>query len=503
MTEPRNNDGDASPGRGLAIIAGPLLFVLVLLLPRPDGVSSAGQATLALAGWMAVWWLTVAVPLAVTALLPLVLVPALRIATPATAAAPYANPVIFLFMGGFFIAAAMRRWALHRRLALGVVARTGTSPRRLVAGFMLACAFLSMWMSNTAATLMMMPIGAAVLGLIHTTRPGQAEDTDQATIGRGSGVGTALMLGIAYAGSIGGVATLIGTPPNAVLAAMADELLHVEVSFAGWMAIALPVSAIMLVACWALLCLVLFPLPARPIPGVSQVIQRERSQLGPWHPAERLTAFVFASAAIAWILRSPKQIGGLTIPGIQTLLPSVGDSTIAIAAALVLFVWPTRDSDGHRTTVLDWEHARLIPWDILVLFGGGLSLASAFQSTGLTEWLGGELAVLAGLPDLLIIAAVATLFVFVTEITSNTATATLGLPVMAALGTSVGVEPLALMAAAAMGASMAFMLPVATPPNAIVFGTGYIEPAEMRRAGFWLNLVGIVVITACVAIGLR
>ncbi len=501
MPDPRNN-AVKSRRRDLRIIAGPALFLVLLLMPRPEGVTPEGQATLAMAGWMAVWWLTVAVPLAVTALLPLVLVPSLGIGTPSTAAAPYANPVIFLFMGGFFIAAAMRRWSLHRRIALGVVARTGTSPPRLVAGFMLACAFLSMWMSNTAAVLMMMPIGAAVLSLMDADDADDRIETGRQRGGVTPGFGTALMLGIAYAGSIGGVATLIGTPPNAVLAAMADELLGYDLSFASWMAIGLPISVVMLIACWALLSLVLFRLPNRPIPGVADVIADEREKLGRWHRGERVTAFVFAAAAIAWIFRSPKQIGDLLIPGLQTLWPQIGDSTIAIAAALVLFVWPTRDRQGRRTTVLDWAYARSIPWDILVLFGGGLSLASAFQSTGLTKWLGGELAVLAGLPDVLIIAAVATLFVFVTEITSNTATATLGLPVMAGLGASIGVEPLALMAVAAMGSSMAFMLPVATPPNAIVYGSGYIEPAEMRRAGFWLNIIGIVVITAAVAVGL-
>ncbi|MGD2217339.1 MAG: SLC13 family permease [Gemmatimonadales bacterium] len=488
------NDSEGAGIRNSLVLAGPVIFVVLLLLPRPGDISPAAHATLAMAGWMAAWWLTVAVPLAVTALLPLVLIPVLGIGSPAAAAAPYANPVIFLFMGGFFIAAAMQRWQLHRRVALAVVSWTGTSPRRLVGGFMLACALLSMWMSNTAATLMMMPIGIAVLSLL------KAPGTEGATHDAAPGLGIALMLGIAYAGSIGGVSTLIGTPPNAVLAGLADELLDLDLSFARWMSIGLPVTVLMLGGCWALLCLVLFKLPARPLPGASGVIEGERNKLGNWHPAERVTAAVFALAALAWVLRAPKQIGDLTIPGVQTLLPQVGDATIAITAALVLFLWPARDRDGDSTRVLDWQHARSIPWDILVLFGGGLSLASAFESTGLTEWLGGELAVLAGLPDMLIIAAVATTFVFVTEITSNTATATLGLPVMAALGPSVGVEPLALMTAAAMGASMAFMLPVATPPNAIVFGTGYISPADMRRAGFWLNLMGIVVITAAVAI---
>jgi sodium-dependent dicarboxylate transporter 2/3/5 len=491
MSESRNDS--AQPAyRTRWIIAGPIVFFFLLLGPQPEGVTPQGQATLAMAGWMAVWWLTVAIPLAVTALLPLVLIPALGIGTAAAAAGPYANPVIFLFMGGFFIAAAMQRWDLHRRVALAVVRRTGTSPRRLVAGFMIACALLSMWMSNTAAVLMMMPIGIAVLSLIPAV-PTEGKTGSER-------LGVALMLGIAYAGSIGGVSTLIGTPPNAVLAGLADELLGVDVSFARWMTIGLPVSAAMLIACWALLCFVLYRLPGRSIAGADEVIEAERAKLGPWHSAERATAIVFLLAALSWILRSPKQIGVITIPGIQTLLPQVGDSTIAIAAGLLLFLWPARDRSGRRTRVLDWGTAARIPWDILVLFGGGLSLASAFASTGLTGWLGGELAVMAGLPDLLILAAVATTFVFLTEITSNTATATLGLPVMAALGPAVGVEPLALMAAAAMGASMAFMLPVATPPNAIVFGTGYIPPAEMRRTGFWLNWIGIIVITAAIGI---
>jgi sodium-dependent dicarboxylate transporter 2/3/5 len=490
MAETRN-DAVGPIFRAWWIPAGPIVFIVLLLMPRPHGMSADGQATLAMAGWMAAWWLTVALPLAVTALLPLLLIPILDIASPAAAAAPYANPVIFLFMGGFFIAAAMQRWQLHRRIALAVVARTGTSPRRLVAGFMLACALLSMWMSNTAATLMMMPIGIAVLSLMDVSAFPET---------RASNLGIALMLGIAYAGSIGGVATLIGTPPNAVLAGLANELLHVDVSFAHWMARGLPVSVTLLVGCWALLCLVIFRLPKTPIAGAAAVIDRERAKLGPWHPAERATAFAFALAALLWIFREPKQIGDMTLPGIQSLLPQVGDSTIAIAAAMLLFIWPARDHQGRRTHVLDWSHAARIPWDILVLFGGGLSLAAAFASTGLTAWLGGMLTVLAELPDPLIIAAVSTTFVFVTEITSNTATATLGLPVMAALAPSVGVQPLALMTAAAMGSSMAFMLPVATPPNAIVFGTGYIKPSDMSRAGFWLNWMGIIVITSVVTV---
>ncbi|UCF19098.1 MAG: SLC13/DASS family transporter [Gemmatimonadota bacterium] len=496
MSEGRNEGGQVRTRRA-ALIAGPALFFIILLLPRPGDIAPEAHATLAMAAWMAAWWLTVAVPLAVTALIPLVLLPGLGVSSPTEAAAPYANPVIFLFMGGFFIAAAMQRWALHRRLALAIVARTGTSPRRLVAGFMLASAVLSMWMSNTAATLMMMPIGIAVLSLLLDTSQSRREEEEPDA--HHQNLGVALMLGIAYAGSIGGVATLIGTPPNAVLAAMADELLGVEVSFARWLAIGLPVSLAMFALCWFLLCHLLFRLPGGPLAGAARVISGERAKLGRWHPAERVIALVFALAAFAWVFRAPKVIGDVVFPGLQSLFPSIGDSTIAIAAALILFLWPTHDRSGSATRVLDWTHARQIPWDILVLFGGGLSLAAAFESSGLTTWLGGELAIFSGLPDLLIVAAVAATFVFVTEVTSNTATATLGLPVMAALGPSVGVDSLALMTAAAMGSSMAFMLPVATPPNAIVFGTGYIEAAEMRRAGFWLNLVAIVVISVAVS----
>ncbi len=500
MPEPRNDRSD--PASGLWVALGPALFLGILLLPRPEGLTADGHATLALTAWMAAWWLTVAVELAVTALLPLALLPALGIADPGAAAAPYANPVIFLFMGGFFIAAAMRRWNLHRRVALGVVARTGTSPRRLVGGFMLANALLSMWMSNTAATLMMMPIGAAVLSL-----PGLAGTERQGNSDRGSSkaddpLGVALMLGIAYAGSIGGVATLIGTPPNAVFAGLSDELLGVDVSFAGWLVIGIPIAAVMLLTTWVLLTRVLYRLSGDPLPGAAGMIRDRRSALGGWRAAERVIAGVFVLAAAAWIFRAPKEIGDLSIPGLQTLLPQVGDATIAMAAALILFLWPVRGADGERTQVLDWPTAREIPWGILVLFGGGLSLAAAFESSGLTEWLGGKLAILSGLPDVLVIAAVAALFVLLTEVTSNTATATLGLPVVAGLGPVIGVDPLPLMITAAMSASMAFMLPVATPPNAIVFGSGYIPAGAMSRAGLWLNFAAIATVTVAIAAGL-
>lgn len=479
------NDTHAAPLRTRLLLLGPLLFVAVLLLPRPSGLGPAGHATLAVTAWMAAWWLTVAVALPVTALLPLALFPILGIADPEATAAPYANPIIFLFLGGFLLAAAIERWGLHRRLALSVIARTGTAPRRVVAGFMAVTAFISMWVSNTATAAMMMPIAVAVLTLAEE-RPGASE------------FGTALMLGIAYAASIGGVATLVGTPPNAIFAASASEFAGRSVGFAEWMAVGLPVSLVMLALAWATLCLLRTRLPRGPLPRMAEALARQRAALDTWSPGERGTAIVFALTALAWLWRQPKELGPVTLPGIQSVLPGVGDATIAMAAAVALFLTPVR-ADSGRTPLLDWEHARDIPWGILLLFGGGLTLARQFEETGLTTWLAGHLAALEGLPQIALVAVVAMLFIFLTELTSNTATAALAMPVMASVAAATGSTPLSLMAAAALATSLAFMLPVATPPNAIVFATGYIRSSEMARAGLVLNFWSAAAVTLAMA----
>ena len=467
-------------------MAGGAAFFLLLLLDPPAGLEPAAWRTAAVAVLMAVWWMTEAIPIPATALLPLVLFPLLGVLPMDGAAAPYANDLIFLFLGGFLLAAAMERWGLHERIALGIVASAGTGPERLVLGFMLATAFLSMWISNTATAAMMLPIGLAVAAIF---RPAGDEPGDPFPFG------TALMLGIAYGASIGGVATLIGTPPNAVMAGAASEMLGVRIGFLQWMAVGVPVAAVALPLAWLLLVRVLYP-PGELSGDAGEVLAGKRRSLGPISRGERVVAGVFALTALAWIFRAPKTVGDVTLPGIQSVAPGVEDSTIAMAAALALFLLPVEWRRGRFA--LDWEHARTIPWGVLVLFGGGLSLARAMDVSGLAAWIGAGVAGLAGVPVWLLVLVVAALFVFLTEMTSNTATSTMAMPVMAGAAAGLAAAPVPLMAAAALAASMAFMLPVATPPNAIVFASDDVTIPRMMKAGFWLNLASILIITAAV-----
>jgi sodium-dependent dicarboxylate transporter 2/3/5 len=483
MTEDTIHTGGFPVARRAGLIAGPALFVLLLALPAPTGLSDQGWATAAVAALMAVWWLTEAIPIPATAMLPLVLFPVLGVLDAAESSAPYANELIFLFMGGFMIAAAMERWELHKRIALAIIHAVGTSPARVVLGFMLATAFLSMWISNTATTAMLFPIGLAVAAMFKPL-PGEPNNA-----------GIAIMLGIAYGASIGGVATLIGTPPNAVFAAAASELAGVEIGFLPWMAVGLPLTIILLPLAWILLVRFLYP-PGKPAGDLEALLEKERAGLGPPSKAEKLTAIVFVMTALAWVMRAPKSIGGFSIPGLQTFSPSIRDSTIAIGAALVLFLLPVNLRKG--VFVLDWATARKIPWGILVLFGGGLSLARAMDQSGLAAWIGGGVASLGGVPAIVLFGAVALLFVFLTEVTSNTATSTMAMPVVAGAAFALGVAPLPMMTVAAIACSMAFMLPVATPPNAIVFGAEFVTIPRMAKAGFWLNLLAIAVISAVV-----
>jgi len=435
----------------------------------------------AVALWMAIWWMTEAVAIPVTSLIPLAAFPLLGILSAADASAPYAQELIFLFMGGFFLAAAMEASGLHRRIALSILSAVGSSPERLVLGFMLATAALSMWISNTATTAMMFPIGLAVAELFR----GDAEKV-------GFRFGVTLMLGIGYAASIGGVATLIGTPPNAVLAAAASDLIDVEIGFAQWMMVGLPTTMVMLPLGWLLLVRVLHP-PGDLEGDAAAVIDGERRSLGRIRPAELRVAVVFGLTALAWLLRAPKTIGAFTIPGLSTFAPQIRDSSIAMTAALVLFLLPAGDGSGDR--LLEWSKARRIPWGVLVLFGGGLSLARAMDQSGLSAWVGSGVAQLGALPLPLLLLAVAVLFVVLTEITSNAATATMAMPLLVGAAAAMGTAALPLMVTAALAASMAFMLPVATPPNAIVFGADYLEIRHMVKAGVWMNLLAVVVVT--------
>lgn len=461
---------------------GPVLFLLMLFLPAPPGLSPEGWQTAAVAVLMAIWWTTEAIPIPATAMVPLPLFPMLGVLDASDAAAPYANDLIFLFMGGFLIAVSLERWGLHKRIALAIVHAVGTSPGRLVLGFMVATAFLSMWVSNTATTTMMLPVALAVAEMLRPR--GHSGEYS---------FGISLMLGIAYAASIGGVATLIGTPPNAVLAGAADELLGVQLGFVEWMIVGVPVSVVFLPLAWLLITRVLYV--SEDLAGnAAAVIDEERSRLGAMSVGERRVGAVFVLTGLAWLLRSEKVIGSVTIPGIQTLMPGVTDSTIAMLASVALFVIPVDWKRGEF--VLDWATGQKIPWGVLVLFGGGLSLARAMDQSGLAAWIGSGVAGLSAVPPVVIVAVVGALFVFLTEITSNTATSTMAMPIMAGAAVGLGIAPLALMATAALAASMAFMLPVATPPNAIVFGSGYMTIPQMVRAGIWMNLIAIVLIIA-------
>lgn len=426
---------------------------------------------------MAIWWISEAIPIAATALLPVALFPLLQVMSTASTTGAYANHLVFLFLGGFLIAMAMQKWNLHRRIAMHIIRAVGVDPSRIILGFMLATAFLSMWISNTATTMMMLPIALAVA----------CQFGDDRTVGMPatpSPFAVALMLGIAYSASIGGVATLIGTPPNAILAGIVERLYDHRISFAAWMGFGLPLSIVMLVIAWFYLTRIAHPVKQEAFHQVTDVIQQEINQLGPMSREEKVVAVIFSLVAITWISRGLFDIA---------LLQGVSDATIAIAGALLLFIIPS--DIKQREFLLDWSTAVKLPWDILILFGGGFALAQGFSESGLTEWIVMQMAGLKGANPVVVVLIVTFVVIFLTEVTSNTATATIILPVLGALAQAVDVDPLSLMVPAALAASYAFMLPVATPPNAIVFSCRYVTIPQMARAGFYMNLVATLVIT--------
>jgi sodium-dependent dicarboxylate transporter 2/3/5 len=467
-----NGERPLQAGR-VGLVLGPAASLVMLAAGPPAGLEPAAWHTAAVAVLMAVWWMTEAVPIPATALLPLALFPLLGVAKVREAAAPFAHPLVFLLMGGFLIALAMQRWNLHRRIALTLIGVFGTGPRRLIAGFMVATAVLSMWVSNTATTLMMLPIALSVVELLK--REGGGDDPN---------FPVALMLGIAYAASIGGMGTLIGTPPNAFMASFMDETYGVTIGFAQWMLIGLPLVAVFLPIAWLVLTRVAFPVRLAAVEGAGRVISGELAAMGPISRGERVVLAVFVATAAAWILR----------PQLSALVPALDltDTVIAMSGALVLFVIPV--DWRRRVFALDWEWARNLPWGVLVLFGGGLSLAAAIKATGLAAWIGGATGTLAGAAVVVIVIVVTALIILLTELTSNTATTATFLPVVAAVAVSLGENPFLLVVPAALAASCAFMMPVATPPNAIVFGSGYLTIRQMIHAGLWLNVIGLVVI---------
>jgi len=463
------------------------LFGLVLLLPTPEGLTPEGQRAAAVAALMATWWMSEAVPIAVTALIPLALYPLLSVMNMKNTAAPYANPNIFLFMGGFMIAMAMQKWGLHRRLGLYVIAWVGGGARRMLLGFMIATALLSMWVSNTATTVMMLPIAMAVV---------EQFNLDTANSSGRLNFGAALMLGIAYSASVGGVATLIGTPPNVIFAGQAKTLFPEfdDVGFVRWMLFALPLSVGFLFLVWAYVASALGRLPKESTTS-REVIDHELAALGPWSRGERGVMAIFVLTALAWIGRADLQIGAITLPGWTTLfgLTGIHDGTVAMAAAILLFAIPV---DFKKVDfLLDWAWAKKLPWQVLLLFGGGFALAESFRRTGLAAWLVTGLESFQGIPVIFLVLTTCLAVTFLTEVTSNTATASLLIPVLAAASTALNIHPYLLMIPATVSASFAFMMPVATPPNAIVFGSGYLTIPQMARAGFVLNVVGAFWIT--------
>ena len=452
-------------------------------MPLPEGMTDEAQKVAAITCLMATWWITEAIPIPATALLPIALFPLLGVLETSKVTAAYGNHLIFLFMGGFLIAVTMEKWNLHKRIALHTIRMVGVTPNRIILGFMLATAFLSMWISNTATAMMMVTIGLAILKQVRDQLPSEREQVAYKSFA------LALMLCIAYSASIGGVATLIGTPPNAILAGVIEKNHGIHISFGQWMAFGLPLSITMLAIAWFYITRFILGNELRELPGGRTEILKQIELLGPIQKEEKRILLVFSLVALAWIARGFIKVDALSM---------VTDSSIAIMGALALFIIP---SNLHkREFLLDWHTAVKIPWDIIILFGGGFALASGFQSCGLTEWIANQVNILQDSNTLILVAFIALIVIFLTEVTSNTATAALLLPVMGALAISINIHPLVTMVTTAIAASFAFMLPVATPPNAIVFSSHAVTIPQMAKAGLVLNLIGIIVITCFVMI---
>ena len=460
----------------IGLFLGPLWLLIVFILPPPDGLEPAAWYTTGAALLMATWWIAESIPIPATSLLPLVLFPILGVNAIQDTAAPYAHPIIFLFMGGFMIALGMMRWGLHRRIAIWIISVAGTGPVALIAGFMVATAGLSMWVSNTATTLMMLPVALSVITLADT------ESSSDRFRGHFS---AALLLGIAYAANIGGMGTLIGTIPNAFISAFFESEYGYEITFAKWMLVGFPIVLVGVPTVFFMMTRVLYSFDSRDLVGSAELIAEERDKLGPMNRGEKIVAVVFIGTALLWIIR----------PILNPFIPGLTDAGIAMVGGLSLFVLPVDFKRG--IFVQDWETAKNLPWGALILIGGGLSLASAVSGSGLADWLGASLEPLQQFPTILILLLTTGLIIFLTEITSNTATTATFVPVLAALALAIGESPLLMALPAALAASCAFMLPVATPPNAIVYGSGRVAVPEMARAGIALNFTFLILITIC------
>lgn len=460
------------------IILGPLVFALLELIGAPASMPEDAFHVLSVTAWIAIWWITEAIPISVTALLPIVLFPLTGALDLQTTTASFGHRYIFLYIGGFILAIAIEKWNLHRRIALNIINFIGTNVVNIILGFMIATAFLSMWISNTATSVMMLPIGMAIIS--------QLKDNPVTIKNETRIFGKALMLAIAYSASIGGVATLIGTPPNLVLAGIVQETYGIEITFFQWFKFGLPISIVLLFICWRYLTNVAFSFQQREFPGGKQEIRRLLAELGSISKEEKIVLAVFILTAFCWISRSFL---------LQPFIPAIDDTIIAMIAGISLFLLP---SGKKGQPLLKWEEAVKLPWGILLLFGGGMALAEGFKQSGLAEWIGTQMTLLQGLSLLLMIAILITCVNFLTEVTSNLATTAMLLPILAPMALSIDVHPYILMVSATVAASCAFMLPVATPPNAVVFGSGYLTIPDMTRTGIWMNILSIILLSLIV-----
>jgi len=459
----------------IGLFLGPMLFILFRLFFNPEGLSPEANGILASTLWIAVWWITEAIPIAVTALLPIVLFPLSGSLDIGATTSSFGHKYVFLYMGGFIIAIAIEKWNLHKRIALNIINLIGSDIKKIILGFMVATAFLSMWISNTATSVMMLPIGIAIITQLKDN-PKTIEDENLI-------FGKALMLAIAYSASIGGIATLIGTPPNLVLAGVVMDTYDYEITFLQWFMFGFPISLILLAICWKYLTSFAFTFKQKEFPGGKQEIKRLIQKLGKISYEEKIVAIVFATTAFCWIARSFL---------LQKILPQLDDTIIAIVFAIVLFLIPSKTKGENLIT---WKDTKKLPWGIIILFGGGMALAKGFETSGLAFWLGSQMTYFAGITTILLILLLIAAVNFLTEITSNLATTAMLLPVLAPMALTVDIHPFILMVGAAVAASCAFMLPVATPPNAVVFGSGYLRIPDMVSKGFLMNIISIIILT--------
>ncbi len=459
----------------LGRILGPLLFVWVLLFFHPEGLSKEANAILASTVWVAIWWITEALPIAVTAFLPIVLFPLSGGLSLSETTASYGHKYIFLFIGGFVLSIAIEKWKLHKRIALTIIKWVGTNVVQIILGFMVATAFLSMWISNTATAVMILPVGMAIVA--------QLKDNPDTIANENLIFGKALMLAIAYSASIGGMSTLIGTPPNLVLAGVVQETYGVEITFSQWFTFGFPISVLLLLICWLYLTKYAFRFQQKSFPGGKKEIQRQLDALGKMSTEEKRVLAVFVATAIAWMSRSFL---------LKQYIPAIDDTIIAMVFATLLFLIP---SSTKGENLLIWEDTITLPWGILMLFCGGMALALGFETSGLASWIGSQLISLETIPLFVVLLLLITAVNFLTEITSNLATAAMLLPVLVSLAAAIGVHPYILLVGATVAASCAFMLPVATPPNAVVFGSGYLKIEDMVKKGIWMNLISILLLT--------